>query len=504
MKAATNASMKACTNASTRASGSGARRTATRFVRRAVGFRALALCAALSLAAVRGANAATGEAAGTSVGNFLSVGAGASVLSMAGATLASGRDLAAAAWNPASLARVDALQFSLSHAPLPGGASQEWFASGGRIGAGETRWGLQALFQQEGDLQGRDALNNPTGSLSVSDLAVGARVAQPFAHGVSAGLGVQWVHESLAGTTGSGVSFDAGLRADAGPFGFALAARNLGSGLSYNGAHYDLPGVIAAGASWRNEARGLRLNADLDSPNDYYHSLRMGGEWVWNQKVALRMGWREALGAPASEQLTGATFGFGAAVGSVWLDYGYSPGGSDGAGEHRMGLTFRPGLSGHGNSSVRTAVEPPSAQRKPVPAPKTPAVEREATKPAPKPAAPASAPPAAPASTSPPAPASTSPPAFVPTASPAPAPAATAPATKDTQVAPSAKTAPPPVTAPATPKRPTSVVVADGETLAMIARRWGTSPAAIMMVNNMVSEQVQPGMRLKLPPATSH
>jgi LysM repeat protein len=45
------------------------------------------------------------------------------------------------------------------------------------------------------------------------------------------------------------------------------------------------------------------------------------------------------------------------------------------------------------------------------------------------------------------------------------------------------------------------VVVAEGETLASIARRWGTSVASIMMANNLVNEKVAPGKKLKLPPA---
>ena len=224
---------------------------------------------------------AADEAAGTSAASFLVVGTGASALSMAGATLATGGDLAAAAWNPASLARVDGLQFSLSHAPLPGGATQDWLAAGGRLGSGGTRWAVQSIFQQEGELQGRDAANNPTGSLSVSDLALGARLAQPLSSVLSAGIGAQWVHESLAGSNGTGFAFDAGLRAAAGPFGLALAARNLGGGMSYGGTRYDLPGVIAAGASWSDEARGLKLDADVESPLHYYRDVRVGGEWLW-------------------------------------------------------------------------------------------------------------------------------------------------------------------------------------------------------------------------------
>jgi len=204
-----------------------------------VSHRAVVLSVLLSLAVTSPARAA-GEAAGTAAGSFLAMGAGTSVLSMAGATVASGHDLAAASWNVASLARVDALQFSFTHSPLPGGATQDWLAGGGRLGNGGTRWGMQALFQREGDIEGRDAANNPTGTLSATDLALGASLAQPLGTYVTAGVGAEWVHESLAGTPGSGVSFDAGLRADAGPVGVALAARGLGGVLRYPNARYDL------------------------------------------------------------------------------------------------------------------------------------------------------------------------------------------------------------------------------------------------------------------------
>src|SRR5207302_8239216 len=102
---------------------------------------------------------ASGEPAGTTAGSFLAIGAGTSALSMAGATLASGHDLAAAAWNPAALGRIDGLEASISHAPLPAGATQDWLAVGGRIGGSRARWMVHGLFQQEAGLEGRDASN---------------------------------------------------------------------------------------------------------------------------------------------------------------------------------------------------------------------------------------------------------------------------------------------------------------------------------------------------------
>jgi LysM repeat protein len=449
-----------------------------------VNARAIAVWGLLALATTA---RAAGDAAGTAAGSFLAVGTGTSVLSMAGATLASGNDLAAASWNVASLARVDALQFSLAHSPLPGGATQDWLAGGGRLGSGATRWGLQALFHREGEIEGRDAANNPTGSLSANDLALGASLAQPLGAHVTAGLGAEWLHESLAGTSGSGLGFSAGLRADAGPLGFALAARHLGGTMRYPDAKYDLPQVVAGGVSWTDVAHGLRVNADLEAPAHYYTSARVGGEWLWRDRLAVRAGYRLAMGAPSDATTSGPAFGIGAGVGSMWMDYAFLLDGGTDSGEHRIGLTFHPGFPGMGGAArgerttVETAprreVERPVERAKPVVA--TPAV---------------TAPAVAKASTS-------SPPAATPPSDkPKPKPAAPTPAAPPAAAtAPVSRPGPPPEVVAA---RPTWIVVAPGETLDGIAKRWGTTVTAIMETNNLVNDRVAPGQQLRLPPTS--
>ena len=578
--------------------------------------RSLAIAAiAVSFYATRSLAASDGS--GTAAASFLSVGSGASVLSMGGATLATGTDLAAAAWNPASLARVDALQFSLTHAPLPGGATQDWLAAGGRM-SGDWRWGTQLLFHREGGIEGRDASNNPTGEVSASDIGAGAHLARRFGRAVDVGVGAEWIHEALAGTSGSGLAFSGGVRASSGPFGFAIAARHIGGGMSYAGTRYDLPAVVALGTSYEDASRGLRVAADLESPTHYYRSLRLGGEWTWRGQLALRAGYRSELGNTDAARLSGPTFGMGTGAGSMWMDYAFTPGGGEGAGEHRLGLTFRPatlnrnraigssepapakprpakaapatksapahskaGSAANADSrpapaSAPTVAPPLAAVPAPAPETKKPATENKpepnaeipvpvptpvmgqgagaASAPATKIAPPsnsgssATAPPTpvkdapaptktttTPASASAPAatvaapapsasgPAKTAPvPASAPAkassekstpsaaASPAPAkdvPVPTAPradANAQTQPVPSAKGATlasskPPVET-VVRERPKSVIVGQGETLAMIAKRWDTSVAAIMMANDKVNEKVTPGTRLKLPP----
>jgi hypothetical protein len=81
------------------------------------------------------------------------------------------------------------------------------------------------------------------------------------------------------------VAFSGGVRSEAGPVRLRGRGAPLGGGMSYGATRYDLPGVIAAGMSYEDPDRGLRVAADLESPTHYYRSLRVGGEWLWRGTV---------------------------------------------------------------------------------------------------------------------------------------------------------------------------------------------------------------------------
>ena len=486
--------------------------------------------------------------AGTTAGNFLSVGSGAAILSMGGATLGSGRDLHAAAWNPAALGYLTETQFSLGHSSLAMESSQEWLSAGGRLSHGATRWAVDALYQSEGGFEGRDALNQSTGSFNVSNMALGVRLARPFGDVVNAGFGVRWVNENLGDAKGSGIGFDAGLQARAGQFGFGLAARNVGGQMKYDAGSYDLPGVFGAGVSWAHPSAGVRLNLDANFPNAYYNDVRMGAEWRWQDRLALRAGYRKELSAPSDEPLSGPSFGFGVGAGGMWLDYGFLVGGADVQGQHRIGLTFRPNLLRGGMSAMEPRVDntpaptvaavirsepkaeplrlalpddassapgvrrqsepsaPAFAMSKPVKAPKLviPKVEEEpvaVVEPA------RSKPAKAPKTAKTPKPVNGAPVAVmtdgVASATLAPAQTVQPVASRAPQVE-VVKPAPakaPEVVVPKPAERPSMVVVKAGETLASLAKLYDNSVTALMMENNLVSDQVKPGQKIKLPPA---
>jgi LysM repeat protein len=527
------------------------------------------------------------ENAGTTAGNFLSVGTGAGILSMGGATLGAGRDLNAAAWNPAVLGYLSSSQYALSHAALALDVSQDWVAASGRVGRSATRWSASALYQNDGSFDGRDAFGAPTGSFNVSNLALGLALARPISPDVTAGARVNMIRESLGSASGAGFGFDLGLQARRGAFGFGAAARNLGGRMKYESGSFELPGVFGVGASWSDEEKGLRLALDANFPRAYYNDVRLGGEWNWQQRVALRAGYRLELGAEGGEPLGGPTFGLGTGVNGFWFDYAFLAGVDQAQGAHRFGVTFHPSFFQQRGAVPRAEAEPvssqspvaaaapkpaesaPAARSAPVAAPEPVAVKN--TPVAPEPVAAKSAPvappepvaskpevavpengtssvaaarPSAPAAaalapsktvkvtklakpepalaavpapvkaTAParavtpgtvsakPAPASASPaPVSAPAAAAPPVPAIAKVASSPAPTVVVVKRAPEPereAPVPSSP-RPATVVVQKNETLADIAKRWGTSVPAIMMENNLVQASVKPGQKLKLP-----
>ncbi|MEO5880540.1 MAG: LysM peptidoglycan-binding domain-containing protein [Candidatus Eisenbacteria bacterium] len=489
------------------------------------------------------------DKAGTTAAGFLSVGAGADVLGMGGTTLGFGGGLGAAAWNVAALGRLSGTQYVFSHASITGESPQDWIAAGGRFGTSRTRWGLSGLYQGDGAFEGRDVNNVSTGSFNASSMALGFQLAQPLGPVAMVGGGMKYVSEKLGDLTGGGVTFDAGLRVQAGAVGFGAAAQNVFGKMSYGGEKYDFPTSYGAGLAFPIPITGITLAMDANFPRAYYTDVRGGLEWRYRERVALRTGYRKEMGAGAGEPLGGPTFGMGAGANGFWIDYGFLTGGASGSGQHRMGLTYRPGfMNSEPEAEVVRAPRPASVEQtarvNPSYVERAKAV-RSSTPETPKPApaksrapqgvappvvAPVKTPKAvAPAASAPSLNTSDRDPARPAVAAPAPIkptpakpeaakvekPAVVRPVTPPLKTVPVERPVPPaakvqevPKPAPAPTKvdapaprapRPVKVKVKSGQTLADIAKEWGNTVPALMMENNMVSEQVKPGQTLLLP-----
>jgi hypothetical protein len=301
--------------------------------------RMLALALLSALAGARFA-LADPEAAGTRVGAFLATDPGAAVAARGGAGFALGGDLQSAALNPSALAGLGSGRFAVSHATLAEGVASDWAAYGGSLGAGSLRYGVSGLLRREGTIVGRDAANQPTSDSEARSWALAFQLARPLGPWLTVGGAARWVGERIGESGGDGLAFDAGAQARAGAISFGLAAQNFGGGMNWGGQRWRMPASLGAGVALDHAASGLRFVLDLAAPADYYSSARAGAEWRLRDRLALRAGYRRELGAPAEDRMNGPAFGFGAGVGSMWLDYGFVLS-SGGESVHRVGLDLR-------------------------------------------------------------------------------------------------------------------------------------------------------------------
>jgi len=460
---------------------------------------------------------------GTTAASFLTNGAGPRVLSMGGATLGLGGDLQSAAWNPAALASMTRGEFTLAHAGLPGDMQQEWFGAGGRFGHSATRWSLQGLYQGNGSFDGRDASNNPTGSFSAASFALGAQLAQNFGERGAVGFGAKFVNEKLGDVSGMGMTFDIGGQMRAGAFGVGASATNVGGQMRYSNAVYGFPASYGAGVSYSLPNSGLNLALDANFPKSYYGDVRFGAEWRFKDMLALRTGYRHEMSSGGvDDALSGPTFGLGAGYNGLWFDYGYLVSSVSGGSEQRLSISFHPGGLGLGGATMGDNGTGVSHAPAATAAPKSSTATAEAT-PAPKPGAKKTPKPAASdgaamaAVVAPGAPNAHG--ASMSATTPDDAKAAPKPAEKSAPASAPAvveKTVqqPAPVAASVAPKpapgrtlaesaapaaRPAWVTVKSGDTIAAIARRFDTSIPAIMMENNLVTERIRVGQKLKVP-----
>ena len=306
--------------------------------RLAAGLAALALLAARAPRA--GADATD---AGTHAASFLADAGAPAVAGMGGAAVGLGRDLAASPWNVAALGWLTGTQIVLAHQAMPDQTGQEWLGAGGRTRGG-MRWAVTALYRDDGTITGRDANDAATANVSAESDALALQLARPLGAHAVVGGGLQYVGEHVGDAHGNGLAFDAGVQARAGAFGFGLAAQHFGGGMEWAGRRWPMPATLAGGLAWEHPA-GLRLALDLAAPANYYRSVRLGGEWRWQDRFALRAGWRHELGAPDGERLDGPAFGASLSRGGFAVDYAYVVG-PNGAGAQRFALQLTPGRLG--------------------------------------------------------------------------------------------------------------------------------------------------------------
>ena len=329
--------------------------------RAALAAAALAL-ATLALAAPARAQFTLGDQrAGTSSGSFLKIGVGARATGLGESFVAVANDPTAIYWNPAGLASLLRNEVEFSHVSWPGDINYEHVAyvlPWKKIG-GSLAFQVAALSTAMDETTELDPYG--TGRQFVySDFLAGAAYARRWTDKLLVGGGVKVLHEDLGsdvgGPTTTGTLFDVGGIYYLGlqSVRIAVSLTNFGSQLKpggnwtspttgevreYDG--FDPPMMFRYGVALEPiETANQRLTTSIEIvlPADNAQVAKMGVEWQWKKRLALRSGYN--FNADALKFSAGAGVYLPIASTLSTLDYAYTTGASLG-GVNRLSLGVR-------------------------------------------------------------------------------------------------------------------------------------------------------------------
>ncbi len=269
---------------------------------------------------------------GASGGQFLKIGVGARASSMAGAYGSVGSDVTSIYWNSAGISDIQGLAANFTYTSWFAGFSHNFV--GACVPLGDKYKAALTLSSFTSGNIPITTIEKETGtgaSYQVNDIAIGASfggyVTEQFAFGAT----IKYVQNAFAAVSASGLAFDLGTIYKTGFQGtrVAFSIHNLGGQQSYTGADlnrtsktvpeqnaspvdaqvltspYNLPLIFRAGIS--TDAMSI-VNGESSTPDDANHKwivsadfetlsdtpeqFSIGTEYVWNNFVAIRGGYR--------------------------------------------------------------------------------------------------------------------------------------------------------------------------------------------------------------------
>jgi hypothetical protein len=312
-------------------------------------------------------------AVGASAGEFLGFEIGASSAGLAGANTSVASGVSSQFWNPSLLAEMSRPQASMMHATWLGDLQYEWIGYARPLGLNKGVGSLSVAYFHMPSVSGVDEFDNPTGSFRVYDMAFTAGYARPVVKGLMLGVNGKMIRQTLASASGTGAAVDLGASARIAGATVGATIQNLGPSISFGGGSYPLPQQTRFGISRPFLADRLLLAADYNMPRAYYNDVRVGAEIRPNSTIALRVGYRRESGTK-DDPSTGFSFGLGAHVGPLNLDYAMTP--SNGFSDiHRMSFGYTFGSTGTKEPRHQPGTPPNAPKGPPVivsaPAPQT-------------------------------------------------------------------------------------------------------------------------------------
>ncbi len=289
--------------------------------------KSLMIVGLVSLAmTANGQTGSTTAADFTNVGSggslFTKIGVGARAMGMAGGFSALADDITALYWNPAGVARLQGINASASYTAWFAGITHNFIAAVIPL-SDRYRFGVSMTVLDNGTLdKATIAKDINAGTFNANDLAIGVTLAGALTDRFSFGATVKYIRSAVLDLSADGLGFDAGslYQTDFYHLKISLALSNLGSDRNFQGnslsvlaqndanstaaknnaklvtSDYSLPLSFRIGIGtdvFQGESQDQKLNVGFDfaAHSDGPETYNLGGEYIWNDMVAIRAGY---------------------------------------------------------------------------------------------------------------------------------------------------------------------------------------------------------------------
>jgi hypothetical protein len=274
---------------------------------------------------------------GTTAASFLNIDVGAQAIGMGGAYVAIADGAIAQYWNSAGIARLSNIEVSFSHTRWIAEIALNYAALAVPMGNHGTV-GVNVLFLNTDDME-RTTILHPDGTgemFSVGSYALGLCYARNLTDRFSVGTTVKYIQENIYHSKAQGMAFDVGTLFDTQFAGLKIGMNisNYGTKMQMSGRDmltqtdvdpsvagnndninanlqtekYDLPLMFRVGISmdvlkgWNNS--NLILGIDALHPNDDVEYLNVGAEYMFNNMLALRAGYKSMFANDSEEGIS--------------------------------------------------------------------------------------------------------------------------------------------------------------------------------------------------------
>ena len=294
---------------------------------------------------------------GSTSAPFLNIGIGPRAISMGGAFVATASDVSSLYWNPAGASRSNTNEAMFSHSSWFADINYNWAGAMLKLGDAGTV-GLNLTYLDYGDMEITTlAEQDGTGQFfSAYDLSMGLTYAYNLTDRFSLGGTVKYIQSTIWNTSASSFAMDLGVLFHSDIYGLRIGATitNFGTEMQMDGKdlqvqhdidpnnygnndqilatlqtdEFPLPLTFRRGLAMdvlNNAEHRITLAADALHPNDNDESLNVGGEYMFNNLIAFRVGYKSLLLDNSEEGLTagvGLNYNFTSDFG-VKVDYAY-------------------------------------------------------------------------------------------------------------------------------------------------------------------------------------